>query len=230
VSGRPIHGAATIYAAVCAALFMVMTTGCARKKITQVPAPPLSSPRIGATETGLASWYGAPYDGRRAASGEIYDMAQFTAAHRALPFGAWVEVTDLDNGKQVRVRITDRGPFVEGRVIDLSLAAARAIDMLGPGIARVRLKVIEAPVEEATERPLGYSYAVQAGAFSDPARADSFRNSLSALFEDTRVVESSALWHVLVGHQLTLDSANQLAAKVRRETGQAIVVPDKRRE
>ena len=99
--------------------------------------------RIGATETGIASWYGVPYHGRRAASGEIYDMEQLTAAHRTLPFDTWVEVTNLDNGKHVDVRITDRGPFVDGRIIDLSRAAARQIDMLGPGIARVRLKVIE---------------------------------------------------------------------------------------
>ena len=100
---------------------------------------------IGATETGIASWYGVPYDGRRAASGEIYDMEQLTAAHRTLPFRTWVEVTNLDNGKRVNVRINDRGPFVDGRIIDLSLAAAREIEMVGPGIARVRLKVIAPP-------------------------------------------------------------------------------------
>ncbi len=89
--------------------------------------------RIGDTETGIASWYGEPYNGRRSASGEIYDMEQLTAAHRTLAFGTWLEVNDLDNGKQVEVRITDRGPFVKGRIIDLSLAAARKIDMVGPG-------------------------------------------------------------------------------------------------
>ena len=105
-----------------------------------------SASKIGSTETGIASWYGVPYHGRRSASGEIFDMEKLTAAHRALPFETWVEVTNLSNGKQVDVRITDRGPFVRGRIIDLSMAAARQIDMVRAGTARVRLKVIIAPV------------------------------------------------------------------------------------
>jgi rare lipoprotein A len=208
-------------------MFILMTAGCGRKKTTRVSTPPPVQPRIGATETGLASWYGAPYDGRPAASGEIYDMEQFVGAHRTLPFGAWVEVTDLDNGKKVDVRIIDRGPFIDGRVIDLSHAAARAIDMLGPGIARVRLKVIATPANATTDLPARQIYAVQLGAFSDHERAESFRDTLSGRFEDARVIESSALWRVLVGHQLTLDAANQLAARMRRESGGAIVVHDR---
>src|SRR5579862_5667458 len=82
---------------------------------------------------------------RRAGSGEIYDMEQLTAAHRTLPFETWVEVTNLSNGRSVGVRINDRGPFVSGRVIDLSQAAAREIGMLGPGTARVQLRVIAPP-------------------------------------------------------------------------------------
>jgi len=106
---------------------------------------PLAPAKIGSTETGVASWYGFPYDGRRAASGEVYDMRQLTAAHRRLPFQTWVEVTNLSNGKQVDVRINDRGPFVKGRILDLSQAAARDIDMLRAGTTRVRLKVIAPP-------------------------------------------------------------------------------------
>jgi rare lipoprotein A len=100
----------------------------------------------GDLETGIASWYGVPYHGRRAASGETFDMEQLTAAHQTLPFQTMVEVTNLDNGKRVVVRINDRGPFVKGRIIDLSHAAAKQIDMIGPGTARVRLKVVYAPV------------------------------------------------------------------------------------
>src|SRR6266852_3128066 len=103
---------------------------------------PAAPARIGAEETGIASWYGIPYHGRRTASGEIYDMEKLTAAHRSLPFQTWVEVTNLENGKRVDVRITDRGPFVGGRIIDLSHRAAGDIDMLRPGIVKVRLKVI----------------------------------------------------------------------------------------
>ena len=101
--------------------------------------------RIGQTETGIASWYGIPYDGRRSANGEIFDMQKWTAAHRTLPFDTWVQVTNLANGKHVDVRITDRGPFVDGRIIDLSLAAARELDMVQSGIVRVRIKVIRKP-------------------------------------------------------------------------------------
>ena len=100
------------------------------------PAP------IGAIETGIASWYGGSYQGRLTADGEVYDMEQLTAAHRTLPFDTWVEVTNLTHQKHVDVRITDRGPFVNGRIIDLSLAAAREIDMVAAGIVRVRIKVI----------------------------------------------------------------------------------------
>jgi rare lipoprotein A len=129
------------------------TPNAASKKNSQTSAPQTAAAKIGDTETGLASWYGNPYHGRRSASGEIYDMEQLTAAHRTLPFQTWVEVTDLDNGKKVDVRITDRGPFVDGRVIDLSLAAARKIEMVGPGVAKVKLKVIDRPKGAPTDLP-----------------------------------------------------------------------------
>jgi rare lipoprotein A len=117
----------------------LITSGCA-KHVSVAHAVP-----IGHSETGIASWYGEPYHGRKTASGEIYDMNQWTAAHRTLPFGTWVEVTNLSNAKRVSVRITDRGPFVDGRIIDLSRAAAQQIDMVRSGITRVHLKVIRAP-------------------------------------------------------------------------------------
>lgn len=100
---------------------------------------------MGHTETGIASWYGEPYHGRKTASGEVYDMNRWTAAHRTLPFGTWVEVTNVTNTKRVSVRITDRGPFVEGRIIDLSRAAAGQIDLIRSGTARVHVKVIRGP-------------------------------------------------------------------------------------
>ena len=96
--------------------------------------------RDGETQRGLAAWYGSEQQGHLTADGETFDMHQLTAAHRQLPFGTIVRVTNLANGKQIEVRITDRGPFVNNRVIDLSLAAARAIDMVGPGTAHVRLE------------------------------------------------------------------------------------------
>src|SRR5579883_3041588 len=97
------------------------------------------------SETGIASWYGHPYHGRPAANGEIYDMEQMTAAHRTLPFDTVVRVTNLKNDKSVEVRINDRGPFVDNRIIDLSHAAAQAIDMIGPGTAQVRMDIVRLP-------------------------------------------------------------------------------------
>src|SRR5271165_445629 len=121
----------------------LLLSGCAHKKkhARRVPLPP-SAVKPGYREDGIASWYGHPYHGRPAADGEIYDMEKMVAAHRTLPFDTWVRVYDLDNSKSVEVRIIDRGPFVDGRIIDLSHAAARAIDMVGPGLANVRLEVI----------------------------------------------------------------------------------------
>ena len=223
-------------------LGMLFSAGCGRRTSARLPAPA----RIGSSETGIASWYGIPYHGRRSASGEIYDMEKLTAAHRDLPFQTWVEVTNLSNGKQVNVRITDRGPFVHGRIIDVSMAAARQLDILRSGTARVKLKVIAAPVNElpanqppvnALDNPAGSSqntsrhatgeYAVQAGAFSDPVRAELFRQSLP--YTDSRVLprqEGSSLWRVVVGHALTLPVATTLAAEVTKTAGQAVVVKE----
>jgi rare lipoprotein A len=111
-------------------------------RLPHAPAPARPRPKIGWTETGVASWYGIPYHGRQAANGEIYNMNELTAAHRTLPFGAIVKVTSLSSSASVTVRITDRGPFVGDRIIDLSRQAARQIDMIGPGIMKVRLEVV----------------------------------------------------------------------------------------
>jgi len=121
-----------------------LATGCARKVSASVPSA-VKPAHVGDSETGIASWYGVPYNGRHSANGEIYDMEKLTAAHRTLPFDTWVEVTNLENKKRVDVRITDRGPFVNGRIIDLSLAAARELDLVQAGIVRVRIKVIRKP-------------------------------------------------------------------------------------
>lgn len=191
-------------------LLLVLTSGCGKRAAARVSKPV----RPGWSETGVASWYGLPYDGRRASSGEIFDMHALTAAHRTLPFDTWVEVEDLDNGKTVVVRINDRGPFVSGRIIDLSFAAADNIDMVRAGLARVRIKVIP---------PMQQTYAVQAGAFSDRTRADALCASLG--FTDARVVSGSA-WRVLVGKALSKDAAEKLAAQIRKSNGQALVVRD----
>ena len=124
-----------------------------RKSGGKIKLPAPVNPRPGWTETGVASWYGEPYHGRRTSNGEIYDMNKMTAAHKRLPFDTWVEVTNLTNGAEARVRINDRGPFVGNRIIDLSRAAAGRIGMISSGTARVRLRVVRPPgrdVREAT--------------------------------------------------------------------------------
>ena len=206
--GRPFYAGAAILAA-----SLALAAGCARRGSAKVSAP--NPVRIGSTETGIASWYGVPYDGRRAASGEVFDMRKLTAAHRTLPFDTWVEVSNLQNGKSVNVRINDRGPFVGGRIIDLSFAAAGEIDMVRSGTARVRLKVIDGP-------KLPDSYSVQIGAFSDRERADAFERRTS--FPDAHVIQSQNMWCVLVGIKLSKDAAQALATNVRHSGGEAVVV------
>lgn len=98
--------------------------------------------RRGWTQVGLASWYGKPYHGRRTASGEVYNMYGVSAAHRTLPFGTRVRVTRLDNGRSIVVRINDRGPFVRGRIIDLSYGAAKKLGMVQEGVVKVRIEVL----------------------------------------------------------------------------------------
>lgn len=243
---RPIHAG---FALLVVALLFV--AGCSHRA-AHVNTPPAPA-RLGSTETGVASWYGFPYHGRRAASGEVYDMQQLTAAHRTLPFQTWIEVTNLSNGKQVDVRINDRGPFAKGRILDLSQAAARDIDMLRAGTARVRLKVIAPPREPVTVTakpapapvaaepvpdspappavsPSNAWFMVQAGAFSDRGRAESLQAALADHFMQARILSngsatsSPTLWRVLVGHDMTREQAADLAIRVRQETGAALVV------
>jgi rare lipoprotein A len=269
---RPIYGAAAL-----AALAIALAAGCGKRVAAHAPLPPKPAP-IGWTETGIASWYGAPYDGRPAASGEIFDTHRLTAAHRTLPFDTWVEVTNLQNGRRVQVRINDRGPFIDGRIVDLSLAAADAIDLVRPGIGRVRLKVIRSPkreppakgdepvkqapatqgepakqqeppnedeppnrsepvnidlpaVDTSPASPIAAAgeFAVQAGAFSNRARADAQAAKLSRF--SPRVIKSAeepTLWRVLVGGKMTRETAEALAAQIRASRSDAVVVRDVR--
>jgi peptidoglycan lytic transglycosylase len=104
-----------------------------------------STPHRPTAETGLASWYGSWHHGRRTASGEVFDMAKLTAAHRTLPLGSRVRVTNLANGRSVEVRVTDRGPAVPGRALDLSRAAAAKLEALEAGLVRVRIQLVSRP-------------------------------------------------------------------------------------
>ena len=163
-------------------------------------------------EEGVASWYGDPFNGRRTSNGEIYDMHQFTAAHRTLPFGAIVRVTNLRNGKQTEVRITDRGPFVANRVIDLSLSAAQAIDMVGTGTAVVRIEILGGPNPQA-----GF-FGVQVGAFQSQDNAERFRAQLAARYPSVSIATfdspTGLFYRVRVGRLPSENAAQQLAEQL----------------
>jgi len=179
-------------------------------------------------ERGLASWYGEPYHGRRAASGEVYDMHQLTAAHRSLPFGTMVRVTRTDTGQHVDVRINDRGPFVRGRIIDLSYAAARELGLVIDGVAEVEVRVLErastgsGPPATTPGSPADPGPApsepdclwVQVGAFSDAGNAARARDRLHAAGETALVMEGpGGLERVRVG---PFDTPEETEAALRR--------------
>jgi peptidoglycan lytic transglycosylase len=183
---------------------------------TPPPAGPTPAARIEQGETGLASWYGHPYHGRPTASGEIYNMYDITAAHRTLPFGTRVRVHNLENGRTVDVRINDRGPFVAGRIIDLSYSAAQAIGM--PGIARVQLEILGSETPGSSPPPAGI-YAVQVGAFADPTNAQRLKDLIEPRHGPVSIEKydrgDGVFYRVRVGRVSSIEAANQLAQDLR---------------
>jgi rare lipoprotein A len=137
------------------------------------------------SETGIASWYGPPYNKRRGANGEIYDQNAITAANRTLPMGSLVRVTNLQTGQSAMMRITDRGPIVPNRILDLSAGAAKAVGVWRAGIARVRMDVYETP------KPLGEGgrWCVQIGAFSHEGAAKKLESHLAREYQSASVIE-----------------------------------------
>jgi len=196
---------------------------CGCHKSRNVAHAPARAP-FPTVEIGLASWYGHPYHGRPAADGEIYDMEKMTAAHRTLPFNTWVRVTNLGNGRSVELRIIDRGPFVEGRVIDVSHAAAQQLDLIGPGVASVRVEVISAP---AAARETPALYAVQVGSFMDRARAARLASDLNVRYGGARIEprEGDHIgWRVLVGAESSMFAAEELADSIQAGKNDCFVV------
>lgn len=155
---------------------------------------------IGYTETGKASWYGKKFHGRPTSSGEIFDMYRKSAAHKTLPLGTYVRVDNLRNNKYIVLRINDRGPFVKGRIIDLSYAAAKEIGLVGPGVAEVRVTALGKEVRlaasssgpqavvEVADLKSGV-FSVQIGSFQDENNARSLAARLGVIFEDVHIVK-----------------------------------------
>jgi rare lipoprotein A len=166
------------------------------------------------TETGLASWYGPPYHNRRGSNGEIYNMNAMTAAHRTFALGSIVRVTNVKSGQTALVRITDRGPFIPGRVIDLSLAAARKLDVWQPGVAPVKVELMQsgAPLDAEGK------WAVQIGGFSDEKAATKLADHLTRRYRTARVLRfpsPAGDWWIRVR---VLDDDHERAQKLAAET------------
>lgn len=202
---RPIAG-------LFAVTLVALSIAACKSKTATPPAP-------GNLQTGVASWYGDPFNGRPTASGEIFDMHKLTAAHRTLPLGTTVRIENLANHQTVDVKINDRGPFVAGRIIDLSWAAGQQITM--PGIANVTLQILSTPPTRAA--PI---YAVQAGSFPDRASAVALRETMSQKYGTARIVfrGRDQSWRVLVGIYATEQSANAVAPEINQQAAPAFVV------
>lgn len=157
---------------------LALALGCSvppsKVRVTEPPPSRLS-------QTGIASWYGPGFHGKATASGAIYNQYELTAAHQTLPLGTHVVVTNLENGRSIEVAINDRGPFAKGRIIDLSYAAAQAIDMVGPGTALVRVDVLRSPVKLQKIRT-SLDYTLQLGSFTQLENAQLLRDRLESSF------------------------------------------------
>ncbi|MCB1048949.1 MAG: septal ring lytic transglycosylase RlpA family protein [Acidobacteria bacterium] len=163
-------------------------------------------------QEGTASWYGHPYHGRKTSSGEVYDMEADTAAHPDLPFGTRVRVVNVENQRSTVVRINDRGPFVKGRIIDLSKKAAREIGILGPGTGRVRLYL-----EGSIPSDSGGSFLIQVGTFSDFSRARKVVTDLEDAGYSVLIERFEGLYRVRVGPYATKDAASSQSRKLKQK-------------
>lgn len=184
----------------------------------------------GYQETGLASWYGPNFHGKSTSNGEKYNMEAMTAAHKTLPMNTWVKVTNLKGGQTAVVRINDRGPFVDGRIIDLSKAAARQVGVLGPGTAKVEVVALgyqrqgtgTATVPAQYDQPASYDdgvFTVQVGAFTIKDNADRLAARLKSVCGETSIQRydrgDQVFYRVRVGRFAKLNLAEAMQARLR---------------
>jgi rare lipoprotein A len=165
------------------------------------------------TQTGLASWYGPDYNQRKGSNGEIYDMHQLTAAHLTIPLNSIVRVTNLVTGESVRVRITDRGPFVADRVIDLSMEAAKRISVYRPGTAKVKVEVLQSPANLNQ----GGRWAVQIGAFGHEDVAAEMKDKLERRYHSAQVLHFKGPRHDWWVRVRVLNDDKRRAQEIARE-------------
>jgi len=192
--------------------------------------PPPISPTVGSRQVGVASWYGKDFHGKPTASGEIYNMYDMTAAHKTLPLGTVVMVTNLENNRSVRVTINDRGPFVKNRIIDLSYAAAKAIGMVGPGTAEVMIEVLKTPEAGKTRAPSpSYTgpYTLQVASFINKDNADKLAARLQTLVDNVYIViyetGETIYYRVRVGVFDSRESATEAGEKLTKH-GYSVII------
>lgn len=178
-----------------------------------------SYPKEGTTRIGIASWYGIEEHGLPTATGERFSKDAFTAAHKSLPMGTIVRVTNLENGRDVIVNINDRGPFVEGRMIDLSYAAAKSIGMIRKGTANVKVEIISAPGRSSDF--FEAKYIVQVGSFIDKNKALNLKNDLSLrLNNEVRVekidIEGEKYYRVRIGRFSRREEAEKISHNLKK--------------
>lgn len=205
---------------VAAILLTFLISGCASQRFAR--------PREGTTQRGMASWYGPKFHGKPTANGEIYDMDGLTAAHRELPLGTMIEVTHLENGRRVQVRINDRGPFVRGRILDLSRGAARQLKMIEEGVAPVEIRVLTV----GSGRPGALytaAYTVQVGAFRDRKNAERVLSQVRRNHPDALIVHEGGVHRVRVGRFERRPDAEATRKTLRKRGFDAILVPIPRR-
>ena len=180
---------------------------------------PLAHAR-GFSQKGVASWYGKKFHGRKTANGEIYNMYAMTAAHKTLPMNTWVQVTNTNNGKQIVARINDRGPFVRGRIIDLSYTGAKKLEMLGTGTAPVKVVALgkSSGEKNRTYTAVDYwrgNFTVQVGAFTIPANAANYMKKLSSKYENGHITtyrdDRGLFYRVRVGRFTQLEDAEKFS-------------------
>src|SRR5712692_8574311 len=219
---------------------IALLAGCAHERRAQVRVPPAPSipassnsnsedngsgasasvePSVPAnaqslyTQVGMASWYGPDYNKRKGANGETYDMHQLTAAHLTIPLNSIARVTNLTTGESVRVRITDRGPFVADRIIDLSMEAAKRISVYRQGVAKVKVEVLQSPASIGQ----GGRWAVQIGAFGDEDTATQMKDKLERRYHSAKVLDFKGPRHDWWVRVRVLNDDKKRAQEVTRE-------------
>jgi rare lipoprotein A len=181
----------------------------------------------GFVQEGRASWYGKKFHGRKTSNGEIYDMYAMTAAHKTLPMGVYVKVTNKDTGQHTVVRVNDRGPFVAGRIIDLSYAAANKVGVAGPGTAPVVIEALGYKADGSSSGKVAYrqpqsydigTFAVQVGAFTVKPNAERLAADMRAQYGFARVIEGwvdgTRYYRVWVGQFPSLEKAESIKASL----------------